>query len=117
MLESLKKKIDTLRGRSGKAARNEAQQAELERSARQLTLYCRPTCPFCIKVFLALRRLDVPVERRNITTDAQARKELVSEGGRQMVPCLRIAESAKARWLYESDDIIEYLDRRFGVAH
>ena len=53
------------------------------------------------------------VERRNITTEADARRQLLAEGGHQMVPCLRIDEAGRTRWLYESDDIIAYLEKRF----
>jgi len=115
MLTRLMKGVHALRERAGVAVRSDAEQAEVERDAQQLTLYHRLTCPFCIKVFIALRRLDVPVSRRNITADADARRELVNEGGRQMVPCLRIDEPEGTRWLYESDDIIAYLDQRFGT--
>ncbi|PWG64037.1 glutaredoxin family protein [Spiribacter halobius] len=115
MFDRLKAGVDVIRKRAGVAVRNDAAQAEVDRSAQQLTLYYRPTCPFCIKVFIALRRLDVPVQRRNIGADDAARRELVAEGGRQMVPCLRIEEGEQPRWLYESDDIIAYLESRFGT--
>jgi len=116
MLKRLKEGVDAMRERAGVPVRTDAEQTAVERSAQQLTLYHRPTCPFCIKVFIALRRLDVPVERRNITADADARRELLAEGGRQMVPCLRIDEPPKTRWLYESGDIVDYLEKRFGTS-
>lgn len=115
MLKQLKAGIDGLRERAGVPVRDPVQQAEVERRAQHLTLYHRPTCPFCMRVFIALARLDVPIQRRNITTDAEARNELVANGGRQQVPCLRIDESTGARWLYESADIIAYLEEQFGT--
>jgi len=117
MLKRLKEGVDALRESAGVPVRTRAHQAAVEREARQLTLYHRPTCPFCMKVFIALRRLDVPVERRNITADADARHELLAEGGRRMVPCLRIDEPPNTRWLYESDDIVDYLEKRFGAGN
>lgn len=116
MLKQLKKGIDNLRERAGVPVRTPEQQAEVARRARSLTLYHRPTCPFCLRVFVAVARLDVPIHRRNITTDTDARRELVAGGGRQQVPCLRIDESAGTRWLYESADIITYLEHHFGTA-
>lgn len=113
MLKRLMAGVEALRERAGVAVRSDAAQAEVDRSAQDLTLYHRLTCPFCIKVFIALRRLDVPVERRNIKADESARRELVEQGGRQMVPCLRIDGPDGPRWLYESDDIIAYLEERF----
>ena len=120
MLKQLKAGIDSLRERAGVPVRTPEQQAEVARRAESLTLYHRPTCPFCLRVFTAVARLDVPISRRNITTDSDARRELVAGGGRQQVPCLRIeestGESAGTRWLYESGDIIAYLETQFGTA-
>lgn len=115
MLKQLKKHVDGLRERAGVPVRDREQQTEVEHRAQSLVLYHRPTCPFCMRVFIALARLDVPVARRNITTDAQARSELVAGGGREQVPCLRIDESPRTRWLYESADIIAYLEKHFGT--
>ena len=116
MLKQLKKGIDNLRERAGVPVRTPEQQAEVVRRAQGLTLYHRPTCPFCLRVFTAVARLDVPINRRNITTDVEARRELVAGGGRQQVPCLRIDASDGTRWLYESGDIIAYLETQFGTA-
>lgn len=115
MLKRLMEGVDALRERAGVAVRSDAAQAEVDRSAQALTLYYRPTCPFCIKVFIALRRLDVPVRTRNIGSDEAAGRELVAEGGWQMVPCLRIEASDGVHWRYESCDIIAYLEERFGT--
>lgn len=115
MLKRLKERVDGLRERAGVPVRNPDQQAEVERRAQRLTLFHRPTCPFCMRVFIALARLDVPIQRRNITSDADARNALVAGGGHQQVPCLRIDESAGTRWLYESADIIAYLEEQFGT--
>ena len=109
MLTRLKRRFGGLRRGGGRT-----QGGGTDGAAPDLTLYHRPTCPFCIRVFLSLARLDVPLERRNITTDSQARNELIAGGGRQQVPCLRIAASPQPQWLYESADIIAYLERHFG---
>jgi glutathione S-transferase len=43
------------------------------------------------------------------------RKELLNGGGRKTVPCLRIEDSSgSVQWMYESGDIIAYLQRKFG---
>ncbi|MFA4912707.1 MAG: glutathione S-transferase N-terminal domain-containing protein, partial [Burkholderiaceae bacterium] len=44
----------------------------------------------------------------------QARAELQQGGGKVKVPCLRIDEAGQTRWMYESDDIIAFLERRFA---
>ena len=84
-----------------------------------LRLYHFASCPFCVKVRLAARRLGVQLEERNIRRDPGAREELLDGGGKTQVPCLRIEDnevpqSGATRWLYESSDIIRYLESRFG---
>ena len=85
-------------------------------SASGLTLYHFTSCPFCVRVRLATRRLGVQLEERNIRRDAGAREELLRGGGKTQVPCLRIeGESGSApQWMYESGDIIRYLEARFA---
>lgn len=39
---------------------------------------------------------------------------MLAGGGRIKVPCLRIDEGGETRWIYESEDIVAYLDDRFG---
>lgn len=76
----------------------------------QCTLYKEDWCPFCRRVqsFLDGAGIDIPM--RDTLHDADARRELVSGGGRPTVPCLKIvAPNGAERWLYESADIIDYL--------
>lgn len=49
---------------------------------------------------------------RDILLDPAARRELVSGGGRPTVPCLKITRDGSVQWMYESLDIIEYLNQR-----
>ena len=42
------------------------------------------------------------------------RDELIAQGGRVMVPCMRIDQGGEVKWLYESKDIIQFLNARFG---
>jgi glutaredoxin len=83
----------------------------------RLTLYYFPTCPFCLRVLWALKKLHLHLELKNIHKDAEAREELVAGGGRSTVPCLRITESdGTHRWMYESADIVAFLHREFQAA-
>jgi glutaredoxin len=91
-----------------------AAQAEVDRQCRDLVLYEFQTCPFCIKVRQEMRRLSLPIERRDAQHEGPHRDELVAGGGKAMVPCLRITEaSGEVRWLYESGAIIDTLRTRF----
>ena len=89
-------------------------QAEVEREAAALALYQFEACPFCVKTRRAMHRLNVPVVLRDAKHDPVAREALQTGGGRVKVPCLRIEEAGGTRWMYESDDIIAYLENRFA---
>lgn len=58
--------------------------------------------------------MDLPL--RDINTEPEAFRELLSGGGRSMVPCLRIERAGtqgnEVEWMYESLDIIHYLGER-----
>ena len=100
--------------RPAKRKRDPAAQAQVEEQARDLALYQFHACPFCVKTRRALHRLNVPVTLRDAKHDPQHRQALLEGGGRIKVPCLRIEEGNEVRWMYESNDIIAYLERRFG---
>ena len=100
--------------RPAKRKRDPAAQAQVEEQARDLALYQFHACPFCVKTRRALHRLNVPVTLRDAKHDPQHRQTLLEGGGRIKVPCLRIDEGNEVRWMYESNDIIAYLERRFG---
>lgn len=89
-------------------------QAELDAQTAHLALYQYAACPFCVKVRRAIRRLGLNIELRDARNDPRFRRELEQEGGRQQVPCLRIEEAGEVTWLYESGDIIAWLEKRFG---
>ncbi|SCZ66445.1 glutaredoxin family protein [Thiohalomonas denitrificans] len=96
--------------------RPEPEQEYVDRQTRALTLYQFKTCPFCIKTRHAIRRLALNIELRNAQHDPVSREELLAGGGEVKVPCLRIVEEdGSVRWMYESSDIIDYLDGRFGT--
>lgn len=73
------------------------------------SLYYYDTCPFCMRVLMALREISVEVELRNIMQDAAHRNDLIQGGGKSTVPCLRLDQGDDTQWMYESMDIIRYL--------
>jgi glutathione S-transferase len=61
-----------------------------------------------------LRRHTLNIETRDAKGDAQHREALLAGGGRIKVPCLRIDdEQGGSRWLYESSEIIRYLEQQY----
>lgn len=88
------------------------QQESIASKAKPLSLYQLPACPFCVKVRRAMKRQGIELELRNIK-DKQAnyRDELIANGGKPTVPCLRIEKGDdQVEWLYESSEIIKYLE-------
>jgi len=59
-------------------------------------------------------KLNLPIEKRSASEGSSHRDDLLQGGGKIKVPCLRIEENGKVEWLYESSDIIRYLEKRFA---
>lgn len=90
-------------------------QQRLDQETRNLTLYQFRTCPFCIKVRRTIKRLSLDIETFDAQRPGAHREHLLQRGGKVKVPCLRIRDEQGERWLYESNAIIEYLERRYAV--
>jgi len=93
--------------------RNDEEQAKVDQETKILKLYQFYACPFCVKTRRAIKRLNLKVETRDAQTAGQFRKELEISGGKIQVPCLKLEGAGEATWIYESSDIIKYLDERF----
>jgi glutaredoxin len=96
-----------------KLKRIEVEQAKVNKQVESLKIYQFYACPFCIKTRRAIKRLNLPIETRNAQA-GQFRAELLAGGGEVKVPCLRIKKGDEITWMYESSDIMAYLDKRFG---
>ncbi len=98
--------------------RSEAAQTEVDTQTQYLSLYQFYACPFCIKARRAIHRLNLNIETRDAQAQGEHRTALEQNGGRVKVPCLRISQAddknGEDQWMYESNDIIAYLDERFG---
>lgn len=98
------------------AKRSAESQQQIEQQLAAYSLYQFEACPFCVKVRRAMQRLNLPIELRDAKKNAQQRQELLEQGGRIKVPCLRIEDAnGQVSWMYESDDIIAHLNERFPV--
>ncbi len=95
--------------------RPENQQKQVDAEVKSLTLYQFKTCPFCIKVKRMMKRLSLNIEMLDAQYDTQVREELLSQGGRVSVPCLKITnQQGETTWMYESSEINQYLEQRFA---
>ncbi|MCW9024561.1 MAG: glutathione S-transferase N-terminal domain-containing protein [Gammaproteobacteria bacterium] len=92
------------------------EQQKIDDQTRHLVLYQYEACPFCVKVRRSMKRLNLKIELRDSKRVPQYAEELVKGGGEMKVPCLRIvSEDAKEQWMYESSDIVAYLESRFAA--
>lgn len=80
-----------------------------------LVLYHFDSCPYCARVRSAIDRLGLDIEMRDIRLDPEHWDALVAARGRGTVPVLKIeSPDGTERWMPESADIIDYLDRHYG---
>jgi glutaredoxin len=92
-----------------------ALQLAVDAQCEGLALYQFTTCPFCIKVRQEMRRLSLPIERRDAQKDLKNRDDLMQGSGATQVPCLKITDATgQSRWLNDSGAIISYLQGRFA---
>lgn len=96
--------------------RDAAAQAAIDQQCQSLALYQFSTCPFCIKVRQEMRRLSLPIEKRDAQHDSTHREALLQGSGATKVPCLKITEAnGQTRWLQDSAAIVAYLRVRFAA--
>ena len=95
--------------------RSAAEQSEVDTQTSTMALYHYDGCYFSAKVRKAITVLKLKIELRDILANTKHGKILLEHGGKTTVPCLYIEKTCKNpdTWMYESDDIIQYLKERF----
>jgi len=101
--------------RPQRMSRSDHLQRVVDELSQDMSLYQFRACPFCVKVRRTMVRLNLNIDLKDAANDELHRQELLEQGGKVKVPCLRTHEDGVEKWLYESSDIIAYLERRFGV--
>ena len=90
-------------------------QKEVDEQTKNMALYQFQQCPFCVKTRRQIHRLALNIEKRDARNDPQWNQELINDGGKYQVPCLKItAADGSVQWMYESTDINQYLDEKFS---
>jgi glutaredoxin len=106
--------IDALTAPSPKHRAEENQQA-VDLQTQSLKLYQYLACPFCVKTRRVIRKLGLNIEALDALRNDTHRSELIQQGGQAQVPCLKIIhENGSVEWMYESREIISYLETRFS---
>lgn len=76
-------------------------------------LYVRAGCQFCAKVLQKGRELGVEFEVKNIA-DPGISEELIARGGKRQLPYFVDTETGTE--MYESDDIVMYLQKKYALS-
>jgi glutaredoxin len=93
--------------------RRSEEQLKVDKAISGMSLYQFNACPFCVKVRRHLRKHSLNIELRDAKNDMEIKNELVREGGKHKVPCLRIEIDAQnVKWLYSSEEICTFLDSK-----
>ena len=74
-----------------------------------IILYTKTMCPYCRKVLDKVEELGITIDERNMA-DPKNLAELMEKGGKRQVPFL--VDEERGVSMYESDDIVEYLEQR-----
>ena len=93
--------------------RNDEDQAKIDQQTKDIKLYQFYACPFCTKTRRTIKRLNLKIETRN-AQGGEYREELILKGGQVKVPCLKVVYAGEVNWLYNSNDIINFLHERFS---
>ena len=92
--------------------RDNINQHKLDKKTKGLTMYQFEACPFCVKVRRFIRKNNLKISLRDAKNNEIFKSELVTDGGKYKVPCLKIEKTnAKTVWLYESNEIILFLKK------
>ena len=94
--------------------RTEKAQKEIDTLTDNMVLYQFNQCPFCVKTRRQIHRLALNIEKRDARNDPKWNQELINDGGKYQVPCLRITEKdGSVEWMYESTEINRFLNEKF----
>jgi len=96
--------------------RKNIEQEKINEKTKNLTVYQFEACPFCVKVRRFIRKNSLKINIKDAKNNKTFKTELVNEGGKHKVPCLRIDKiNSKTEWLYESTEIIKFLEKELKL--
>ena len=96
--------------------REKISQDRIDKKTKDFTIYQFEACPFCVKVRRFIWKNSLKINLKDAKNNKTFKSELVNEGGKHKVPCLKIAKtSSDTIWLYESTEIIKFLKKEFKL--
>ena len=97
--------------------REKIDQDKVDKKTEGLTIYQFEACPFCVKVRRFMRKNNLKINLKDAKNNKTFKSELLNEGGKHKVPCLKITKKySKTIWLYESTEIIKFLKKEFKLS-
>ncbi len=97
--------------------RKKIDQDRVDKETKNLTIYQFEACPFCVKVRRFIWKNSLKINLKDAKKNKKFKSELVNEGGKHKVPCLKIVKKySKTIWLYESTEIIKFLKKEFKLS-
>ena len=98
--------------------RGQVEQAKIDAAMSGMSLYQFRACPFCVKVRRKIRKYSLNIELKDAKNNNSNKNDLKNLGGKLKVPCLRIENNKNdIQWLYESKDIINFLENKLHLAN
>ena len=97
--------------------RKKIDQDRVDKETKNLTIYQFEACPFCVKVRRFIWKNSLKINLKDAKNNKVFKSELVNEGGKHKVPCLKIEKlNSQTEWLYESAEIIKFLKKEFKLS-
>ena len=97
--------------------RKKIDQDRIDKQTKYFTIYQFEACPFCVKVRRFMRKNNLKINLKDAKNNKTFKSELLNEGGKHKVPCLKITKKySKTIWLYESTEIIKFLKKEFKLS-
>ena len=72
--------------------RKKIDQDRVDKETKNLTIYQFEACPFCVKVRRFIRKNSLKINLKDAKNNKDFKSELVNEGGKHKVPCLKITK-------------------------
>lgn len=90
------------------------EQQRADKLASGVTLYDHSTCVSSVRIKHHIKELNIPITIKNLKRCYAYEKELLAGIGSVKVPCLRVETGHGSRWIEDSDEIMQFLDRKFA---
>lgn len=94
--------------------RDTSYQNKIDKIFKNYTLYQYEWCPFCVRVRKFIIENALKIKLCDIKNNDNKKQELKENGGLLKVPCLKIENSEKSEYIYESKDIIKLLNNKIN---